>query len=200
MSARQSLTRTFFRGLVVVLPVAILVATVVWLGRITESFLYNIFQPFLPTAHYMPGMGLILGILLCLAVGAFMNTTLGNQVVEAWHRVLDRIPLIKSLYGAVEDILGSFSQDRKQRFNRVVKVRLPPSNMWTVGFVTREDLSELPDGLNNPGEIAVYLPMSYQIGGYLIFVPKADVEPLNLSVEDASRLILTAGMSIHKSS
>jgi uncharacterized membrane protein len=94
--------------------------------------------------------------------------------------------------------LESFSQGKTRRFNRVVKIHLEQFDMWLIGFVTREDLTQLPDGLNNGTEIAVYLPMSYQIGGYLVFVPKSKVQPLNLSVEDASRLVLTAGMSIRK--
>jgi uncharacterized membrane protein len=127
-----------------------------------------------------------------------MNTVIGPRIVTGWHRLVERIPLVKSLYGAVEDILDSFSQDKKKRFNSVVKIKFPSANGWLIGFVTRQDLSDLPTGLNSPDEIAVYLPMSYQIGGYLIFVPKSAVEPLQLSVEDASRLGLSAGMSIHK--
>jgi uncharacterized membrane protein len=198
MSARQSITRTFFKGLVVVLPVVVLVATLFWLGTAAEALFSSLFKPLLPSYAYVPGLGLLLGIILCYFVGVLMNTTLAPRIIQVWHNILNRIPLIKSLYGAVEDILDSFSQDKKKRFNRVVKIKFASSNFWVVGFVTREDLSELPDGLNNAEEIAVYLPMSYQIGGYMIFVPKSSVEPLNISVEDASRLVLTAGMSIHK--
>jgi uncharacterized membrane protein len=192
------MARTFFKGLAVVLPVAILVATVFWLGRGMEALFSGLFKPFLPANVYFPGMGLIIGLVLCYLVGILMNTVIGPRIVTGWHRLVERIPLVKSLYGAVEDILDSFSQDKKKRFNSVVKIKFPSANGWLIGFVTRQDLSDLPTGLNSPDEIAVYLPMSYQIGGYLIFVPKSAVEPLQLSVEDASRLVLTAGMSIHK--
>jgi uncharacterized membrane protein len=195
MNPNESITRTFFKGLAVVLPVAILV---VWLAGAAEAFLGGLFKPLLPKSFYVPGMGLLLGVLLCYVVGLLMNTTFASRLVAAWHRVLEHIPLIKSLYGAVEDILDSFSQGNKRRFNRVVRVYFKSLDAWLVGFVTREDLSSLPDGLNKPDQIAVYLPMSYQIGGYLILVPKSLVEPLDLSIEDASRLVLTAGMSINK--
>jgi uncharacterized membrane protein len=198
MNPRESITRTFFKGLAVVLPVAILLASVVWLARAADATLIAFFQPFLPTQYHLPGVGLLMAVILCYLAGLLMNTTLAPRIIAAWHRVLERIPLIKSLYGAVEDILDSFSKNKERRFNRVVKVHFADLNIWVVGFVTREDLSGLPDGLNNAAEMAVYLPMSYQIGGYLVIVPKSAVHPLDLSVEDASRFVLTAGMSIRK--
>ncbi|MCG3205063.1 MAG: hypothetical protein KCHDKBKB_01780 [Elusimicrobia bacterium] len=193
-----NVARTFFRGLVVVLPVAVLLATLVWLARTAETLLGGLFKPFLPEPIHFPGMGVLIAILLCYGMGLSLNTAFARRLVAAWHQLLEHIPLIKSLYGAVEDIIDSFSQGQKGRFNRVVKVRIPSMNVWLVGFVTREDLTALPNGLNDSNEIAVYLPMSYQIGGYLVFIPRSAIEPLEMSVEDASRLVLTAGMSVRQ--
>lgn len=85
--------------------------------------------------------------------------------------------------------------DRRKRYNRVVLVKFKEPQVQLVGFVTQEDITQLPLGMTNTEMVAVYLPMSYQIGGYLVFVPKSNIEPVELSIEDASRLILTAGMS-----
>jgi uncharacterized membrane protein len=199
MSPSRSIGATLLRGFAVVLPIVVLVASVWWLVRTAEALAGPIIRPFFPHAAYVPGMGLATAVVACYIVGVFINTRPALGLISLWHRLLDRIPLVKSLYGAVEDILASMSQGKDKRFDRVVKVKLPALDMWLVGFVTREDLSALPPGLDSSEEMAVYLPMSYQIGGYLIFVPRSSVEPLHMSVEDASRLVLTAGMSVRKS-
>ncbi len=124
-----------------------------------------------------------------------MNAKIAQKFYGLFEHLVQRIPLVKSVYGAVQDIVGTFSTDRRKRYNRVVIVKFKEANVQLVGFVTQEDISQFSLGLTDTNLVAVYLPMSYQIGGYMIFVPKSMVEPVNLSIEDASRLILTAGMS-----
>lgn len=198
MNPFRSIGATLLRGFAVVLPVVVLIASVWWLVRTAETLAGAAVRPFLHDSVYVPGTGLLAALAVCFVVGLFINTRPALGLINLWHRLLERIPLVKSLYGAVEDILASFSKGKDRRFDRVVKVRLAGLDMWLVGFVTREDLTTLPAGLNSSEEMAVYLPMSYQIGGYLIFVPKSSVEPLHMSVEDASRLVLTAGMSVRR--
>ena len=74
-------------------------------------------------------------------------------------------------------------------------MRFKDSDFRLIGFVTRDDLSTLPGGLGSKDEIAVYLPMSYQIGGYTVLIPRQNVEPINISMEDAFRFTVTAGVS-----
>ena len=77
---------------------------------------------------------------------------------------------------------------------QVVTVTLPGSNLRLMGFVTRDEFSDLPEGIAEPGEVAVYLPMSYQVGGYTVFMPRSQLSPVQMSREQAMRFVLTAGL------
>jgi len=86
------------------------------------------------------------------------------------------------------------SGDEGEDFDRVVAVQFDSPSMKLIGFVTREDFSQVP-GLVGDDEVAVFFPMSYQIGGYTLFLPKSRLEPVDMTAEDAIRMILTAGLS-----
>lgn len=190
-----SVSRTILRGLAILVPLLALVASITWTLYTLEHWLAKVFRFTFSSDLYVPGLGLLLGVVLSFSIGLLMNTATAQKLYGLFEQGVQRIPLIKSIYGAVQDIIGTFSTDRRKRYNRVVIVRFREANVQLVGFVTQEDLTKLPLGINDSELVAVYLPMSYQIGGYMVFVPKSTLEPVNLSVEDASRLILTAGMS-----
>ena len=114
-------------------------------------------------------------------------------MIELGEGILDRMPLVKSVYRATKDFVEYFSGDEEGKFNQVVLVRHPDLKFALLGFITREDFSSLPFGRED--EVAVYLPLSYQIAGYTIFVPKDWCEPVDMPFEDAVRLILTAAMT-----
>jgi uncharacterized membrane protein len=102
--------------------------------------------------------------------------------------------LIKSVYGALRDFMDYFSSTRQRKdLHNVVKVSFGDAHL--IGFLTREDLTDIP-GLSQSGQmVAVYLPMSYQIGGYTIYLPRSRVEAIDMSFEDAMRMVMTAGLS-----
>jgi uncharacterized membrane protein len=76
----------------------------------------------------------------------------------------------------------------------VVTVKFPGSDMRLMGFVTRDEFSDLPPGIGGEGEVAVYLPMSYQVGGYTVFMPRSQISPVQMPREQAMRFVLTAGL------
>jgi uncharacterized membrane protein len=94
----------------------------------------------------------------------------------------------------LRDFTNLMSQPRKQGLQQVVLVRLG-GDLRVMGFVTRSDLTGLPPGMSEPGNIAVYMPMSYQIGGYTALVPRSSVQPVDMTLEEAMRFTLTAGVS-----
>jgi uncharacterized membrane protein len=98
------------------------------------------------------------------------------------------------VYGALRDLFGLFAGHEEDQAMQVVSVALPGTGMRALGFVSRADFSDLPEGIGREGEIAVYLPMSYQIGGYTLFMQRAQAVPVALSREDAMKFILTAGL------
>ena len=103
------------------------------------------------------------------------------------------VPLVRSIYGAVKDMIGLLG-DHKGPALQVVSLTLPGSDWRVLGFVTRSDFADLPAGVGGPAEVAVYLPMSYGIGGYTVIVPRGAITPIEMSREDAMKFILTAGL------
>jgi uncharacterized membrane protein len=198
MRCDGSFTKTLLKGLVVILPVAIIGVTTYWLLHTLEAGFAHVLRVVLPDSLYYPGMGLVVAVLTVYLVGLLMGSRAAQRLSDRWEHMLKRIPLVKSLYGAVQDIVQFFSSDKKKRFNKVVSVTLRDSAIRLIGFVTREDLSSLPQLAGATDTVVVYLPMSYQIGGYMALVPRSAVEPIDMSIEDASRLVFTAGMSIDK--
>lgn len=192
-SLAARLVRLFLKGLGTIIPIALTVAIVVWLAGMAERSIGSLIKLVLPEAWYITGMGLVGGIIMVLAIGLLSHVWLFRKVIDLGESILDHMPVIKSLFRATKDFVEYFSSDETKRFSQVVMVRHPDLKFSLMGFITREEFSSLPFG--EEGEVAVYLPMSYQIGGYTVFVPKAWCEPVDLQFEDALRLILTAGMS-----
>lgn len=199
MRSAKTVSRTFLQGLIVFLPIAITIAIIYWLAAITEDLLGALVKLFIPDEHYTKGLGMLIGILLIFALGLMMKTWVTRRLLARADALMDRIPVVKSIYGSIRDLAGFFSKHGTgSRFQHVVTVSIA-ENMRLVGFVTRENTTELPGTGGAKEEIVgVYLPMSYQIGGYTVFVPRSAVERMEMSVEDAMRFVLTAGMSSSK--
>lgn len=182
------------RGLVVVLPIGFTLWLLWWLGSSTEALLRTLILLVIPQEHYVPGMGIVAALALLLVAGTFFNALLMQSALAAWERFLERIPVVKTIYGATRDFVKLLPTGGKRRdLRRVVLARFGEAQV--IGFVTQDDASEL--GIVEPtdGLVAVYFPMSYQIGGYTALLPRARVTPLDLPVETAMRLVLTGGIS-----
>jgi uncharacterized membrane protein len=182
------------RGLVVVLPIGFTVWLLWWLGSSTEALLRPLILLMVPREHYLPGMGIAAALLVLLAAGTLFNALLVQSALASWERFLERIPVVKTIYGATRDFMKLLPTGGKRRdLRRVVLARFGEAQV--VGFVTQDDASEL--GIVEPKEdlVAVYFPMSYQIGGYTALLPRSRIEPLDMPVEAAMRLVLTGGIS-----
>jgi uncharacterized membrane protein len=189
--AGKMVSRVFLRGLVVILPITLTVALVIWLATAAENFLGELIRSLLPDMQYWPGLGILLGVLIVFAAGILVHDPVTRWLLDRVDQLLQRIPLVKSIYLSIRDIASYMSQDSRTGFKQVVAVRI--QDMRLIGFVTTDEVQGLPAG----GEkiIGVYLPMSYGIGGYTVYLPKAQVEPLDMSLEDAMRLTLVGGVS-----
>lgn len=191
----KKITRTFFTGLAVLLPVVATLYLLVWVAGTTEHALDGLLRLVLPQAVYVPGLGVVLGLALVFLVGLLMRTWAARKIFAWTEGLMYRVPLIKTVYGTLRDFTNLMSQPHKQGLQQVVLVRLGGTDLRVMGFVTRSDLAGLPPGMSEPGMIAVYLPMSYQIGGYTALVPRASVQAVDMPLEEAMRFILTAGVS-----
>lgn len=187
----STLTQIFLRGLGTVLPVALTLYLIYWLAVSSEQVLGKGIKLILPDEYYWPGMGLAAGIALTFAVGLLVRAWFIRTLWRWSEKLLESIPLVKTVYTGLRDIFSFAAGDKqKQGLGRVVRVKLP-GNMRMIGFVTSESPSWRP---RDDVHVAVYIPLSYQIGGHTVLIHPDKLEPLDMKVEDAMRLALTAGM------
>lgn len=187
-------TSIFFAGLLAVLPILVTISLVMWLIGAAESVLGGMLSIVLPGDAYRRGMGLVVAVILIFVVGLAMQGLITKQVMAWIDHYLHRIPLIKTIYGAVRDLTHLVSNQGGQKLGKVVMLQWPGQPIRLVGFVTVENLSDFQIAAEEDC-VAVYLPMSYQIGGYTAFVPRKLLTPLDMSLEEAMRFVVTAGVS-----
>lgn len=193
MSFLHRFNKTLLTGLVAILPVVATLYFLVWLARWAESFVGDILRLLLPASWYVPGMGVLIGMVLIAWIGLMMEVLIFRKLVEKFEAMIYHIPLIKSIYGSVREFLSFVSEGKSKGPKQVVAVRVGGTGFKVIGVATRTDLTFLAE---EPGQerIAVYMPMSYQIGGYTVLVPRDQVEPLDMPLDKAMRFVMSAGI------
>lgn len=190
--------RIFFKGIITILPIALTIYILYWLGSSAESLLGGLLKLAIPEKYYIPGMGVLAGFVLIILVGILINIWLVRRIFDLGDHLLEKIPLVKSLYNSFKDLVRFLDKDKQKEFNKVVMVKFDNQNTRMMGLVTREDFKNLPEGIGTKDDIAVYLPMSYQLGGFTVFVKQDQIQPVDMTIEQAMRFALTAAMSTEK--
>jgi uncharacterized membrane protein len=190
----KSIGRIFLTGVFTILPILATIYLVVWLFAALERFLGKQLLLLLPDEYYRAGMGLLAALVLIFLIGLLMRAWLFRQLIKLGESLLLKIPLIKVVFRSLKDLFGLFSDEKSSEALQVVSVQLPGTDMRLLGFLTRSDFSDMPKGVGNEDEVAVYLPMSYQVGGYTVMMPRNRVTPVPMSREEAMRFVLTAGL------
>lgn len=188
-------TRNVLTGLITVVPVILTFYLLYWLAVSTESALGGLLMRVLPGDLYRPGLGVATGLVILFFVGMLMNNYVVRRIFARGERLFYRLPLVRMIYPALRDFMDYFSPVKKKDFQQVVVVTLGDVGLKALGLVTRADMERLPKGFDDAQSLLVYLPMSYMIGGYAVLVPRSAVEPIDLSMDEAMRFILTAGVT-----
>lgn len=191
----NTLGKLFLKGLVITIPVTLTLAIIWWMAAGSERLLGDLLKAILPDGWYLPGMGLVSALVLIVLVGLLTHVLIFQKLFEWGEALLNRLPVVKTIYTALKDFIAYLSPGGTKQFSRVVLVKLPGSDAQLLGFVTRESLLGLPLETGLEQAIAVYLPMSYMIGGYTLFLPRSAVTPVDMPFEQAMRLTLTGGVT-----
>jgi uncharacterized membrane protein len=180
------------KGLVTILPIGLTIYFIYWLGVTTEDLLSKPIKLVIDDANYWPGMGLVTGFLILFVVGLAVNAFVVRRVLGLGEELLLRVPVVKTVYSAIRDMTRLVNTDKKKGdLDRVVTLDYGPGKL--IGFVTQEHANTIGIG-GGEDMIAVYLPMSYQIGGYTLYVSRSKVHETDLTVEQAMRIVLTGGV------
>jgi len=189
----KQLTRHFLRGLLVIVPILATGAFLYWLF-ITAEHLFRVpLQVFLPEGWYIPGLGLVSAIAFTLLVGLLVNIYFINLLFEGLEKLLNKLPLVKQVYSSIRDLMSFLGSSDKDELQKVVALEV--GGMKLIGFVTGEGSTPGEKQADDEKMLSVYLPMSYQVGGYLVYVPESRCEILDMPVRQAMQTVLTANIA-----
>lgn len=189
---KPTLGRIFLTGLLTLIPAVATLYLLAWLIGAIDRMFGKPLRWLIPDEAYLAGMGIVVAVVLVFAIGVLMHGVLFRRLFRMAERAMLSVPLVRSIYGAVKDMLGLLGDEGPAL--QVVSLTLPGSDWRVLGFVTRSDFADLPAGVGGPAEVAVYLPMSYGIGGYTVIVPREAIAPIDMSREAAMKFLLTAGL------
>jgi uncharacterized membrane protein len=183
--------RKFVTGFVVMVPLLISLATLVWIFRLVDGVVGPVWQRWI--GFDVPGLGILSTVLLVLAVGVLASNVLGKRLLRMTDRALERVPVFRTIYSPVKQLVEAFSPDNAYGFKRVVLVEDPGRGLL-IGFLTREFALELGRGPERL--VAVYVPTNHLYLGDIVLVPQERISYPDMSVEDGVRVVLTGGMSL----
>lgn len=196
MKITSLMRRWLIAGLLVWLP---LVATLLVLRLVVELLdksLVLLPPPWRPENLLgvdVPGLGIVLSLIIVLGTGATVANIIGRRVVEVTEAALERIPLVRSVYGGVKKLTGAVMSGDSQTFRKVLLVEYPRRDCWTLAFQTADPARSVS---HKAGDVVtVYVPTTPNpTSGFVVFLPRADVQELDMSIEDALQLIMTLGV------
>jgi uncharacterized membrane protein len=189
----RKIWNTVLKGLVAILPLGLTVYVVYWLAVSAERLFSAMIGIVFPGVHLWPGVGLISGVVVLYFVGLAVNAYAVNWALRMSDSLAARIPVVKTIYLAIRDFMRFFpSSGHGSDMQRVVLVPFGPGKV--IGFVTAESGDMLRRSSDVGETVAVYLPMSYMVGGYTLFVPRDHVESTSLTVEEGMRIALMGGV------
>ena len=192
----------FFTGILVITPL-ILTIYVVW-AFIT--FVDNLVVPMVPYYYRpstylpfpIPGLGLIIVFIFTTFVGILATGLLGRTLIRLWENILSRMPVVRSVYSAIKQILETVMATQSDAFRQAVLVEYPRKDIWAIGFVTGSTKGEVGENVNKK-MVNVFMPTTPNpTSGFLLFFPEKDLIFLKMSVEDALKLVVSGGMVIPK--
>ncbi|MEW8508501.1 MAG: DUF502 domain-containing protein [Candidatus Thiodiazotropha sp.] len=142
---------------------------------------------------HIPGLGVLLSLLILLLTGLVAANLFGRKLVSMWERLLARIPLVRSVYSAVKQMVETMFADKGRSFRKVVLVEFPRRGLWTLAFLTSEESGAVQQATGRE-VVNVYVPTTPNpTGGYFVLVPKEDVRELEMSVDDGLKMLLSMG-------
>ncbi len=197
MSKRRAgwrlLRRYFLTGLVVLAPVGVTIGVLVWAFRVLDGILGGPLQEWIPGDFPIPGLGFAILLLSILGIGWIVQQAAGRQLLHWWNQALSRFPLTGRLYNAASQIVQTIVGERQRVFQRPVAVPYPTEGMWVVAFVTNQRSQLFSEILGEPC-VNVFVPTTPNpTSGFMIVVPEKRTIPLDISIEEAIKLIISAG-------
>ena len=193
------LRRYLFTGLLVWVPLAVTIFVFQLIIGYADNMLLllpDAWQPKLLFGFNIPGLGLIMVVFILVLTGFLASNYLGRFLLGIGNEVLEHIPVVRSVYSAVKQISDTMFTNKGRSFSKVVMIRYPQKDTWSLAFQTSESLGEV--NMKMPGHmVSVFVPTTPNpTSGFLLMVPQEDMIELDMSVDDALKMIISLGVIV----
>jgi uncharacterized membrane protein len=159
----------------------------------TLVWLPDRYQPDALMGFHLPGLGLLFAFIVVLLTGLLVTNLIGRQLVGYWEELMQRIPLVRSVYGGVRSFTESVLSS-KNSFRQVVAVEYPRAGIWSIGFVTADNVAEVSDRTGEHLACVFVSTAPNPTSGFIILVPQGRLIPLQMSIDAAMKMIVTCGV------
>jgi len=187
MGIGKKLRRQFLTGILVTIPIGVTIWLLVWIVTSID----NILQPLVSSilGHTIPGLGFVIMVVLVYLVGVMASNVGARRLVDYGESLLGRVPIVRPIYSFIKQIVDSFSASGKAGFKQVVVAEFPMKGTRTIGFVTNESLDKAGEKL-----LYIFIPTAPNpTSGFLQIVREKDVIQVDMSVDDALKMVVSAG-------
>ena len=195
------LRNNFLTGLIICAPLAI----TIWLTFAFIDWADSWVTPYIPQRYNpqyyfditIPGLGLLIAVIFITAIGFLGKNLIGRSVVNVGESVLHRTPLVRTLYKSLKQIFESVLNEQSSSFRKVGLIEFPSPGSWTLGFIASDVRGEIAARLSDVGEeiVTVFVPPTpVPTAGFLLFVPRSRIRVLDMSVEDATKFLISGGL------
>jgi uncharacterized membrane protein len=195
-----ALRRWLLAGLLVLVPLIVTLWVLDWVISTldqTLNILPDAWQPERWIGTRIPGLGVLLALSIVLGIGALASNYVGNQLIAWWHALLQRIPVVRSIYSGVKQVSDTLLSEKGNAFRQALLVQWPREGMWTIAFLTGAPGGDVARHLPPQDYLSVYVPTTPNpTGGYFVMVHRRDVVPLAMTVDEALTYVISMGVIV----
>ncbi|MEO0343409.1 MAG: DUF502 domain-containing protein [Pseudomonadota bacterium] len=197
----SNLRGNFFAGLIIVLPVGLTIYFIwAFVGFVDQRILPLVPDRFNPMTYIdvnIPGLGLVVFLVFTTFVGGLAKGLFGRQLLRWVEGIVDRTPIVRSIYNALKQIMETVFNNSNTSFEKACLIEYPRKGIWAVGFISTDTKGEVLVRSGQADMVSVFVPTTPNpTSGFLLFFPRKDVVVLDMDVEDAAKLIISAGLVV----
>ena len=189
----------FLTGLIIVAPVVITIyltwTIIEFVDARVVPLVPDVYNPRTYVDYDIPGFGLFIFLVFTSIVGYFTRNLFGRQLVRIAEGWVDRLPIVRTIYNALKQIVETILSQSNTSFQKACLVEYPRKGLWAIAFISTETRGEIPGRAGEDRMVSVFLPTTPNpTSGFLLFVPAQDVLELDMTVEEAAKLVISAGL------
>ncbi|MHA3914528.1 DUF502 domain-containing protein [Halovulum sp. GXIMD14793] len=197
----QRFRTNFFTGLVIVVPIFLTIWLVWTLVNFVDArvlpLVPSIYNPATYIGRNIVGAGVVIFVVFTAFVGALTKGLFGRQLIRWGESIFDRTPIIRSIYNGVKQIVETILSQSNSSFKQACLVEYPRKGIWAIAFVSTDTSGEIPGKAGEADMVSVFLPTTPNpTSGFLLFVPRRDIVVLDMSTEEAAKLVISAGLVV----